>query len=153
MLDLNEVEILRLALVHEERAKTFYDRLARVQGNSPAGDLFDYLATEEEGHIRRLSALCRIPALEAGWEAKYLPYLIDLDRLAWEEGVEASGTEGQDAVRKGLLIAKKAESHAIAFYGRAGELAEDRNTAGVLRTLESEERRHLAKIEALLKGL
>ncbi len=153
MLDLNEVEILQLALVHEERAKRFYERLARVQGNSPAGDLFAYLAIEEEGHVRRLSAAYGIPAFEAGWEVKYLPYLIDLDRLAWEEGVDAAGTEGQDAVRKGLLIAKKAESHAIAFYGRAGEMAEDRNTAGVLRVLESEERHHLAKIEAFLNDL
>lgn len=153
MLDLNEIEILQVALVHEERAKTFYERLARTQGDTPAGDLFDFLAREEEGHIRKLSAAHGIPAFESGREEKYLPYLIDLDRLAWEEGVEAGGAEGPDAVRKGLSVAKKAESHAIAFYRRAGDVVEDRNTRELLSELESEERAHLAKIEAYLKDL
>ncbi len=153
MLDLNEIEILQVAMVHEERAKTFYERLARFQGNTPAGDLFAFLAREEEGHIRRLSALHGIPAFEAGRAEKYLPYLIDLDRLAWEEGVEAGGAEGPDAVRKGLSVAKKAESHAIAFYRQAAELVGDRNTRMLLSELEAEERIHLAKIEAYRKDL
>jgi rubrerythrin len=148
LLDLNEVEI-----AHEERARSYYERLARRQGDGPAGDLFGYLALEEEGHIRRLSAVHGIPAFEAEWERKYLPYLIDLDRLAWEEGVEAEGAEGTDALRKGLLIARKAESHAIAFYGKACEVVEDQRTVGLLRTLESEERVHLAKIETYLRDL
>lgn len=153
MLDLNENEILRVALAHEERAKSFYEWLARRQGDGPAGDLFDYLATQEEGHIRRLSAVHGIPAFEAAWEEKYVPYLIDLEQLAWEEGIEAAGAEGPDALRKGLLLAKKAESHAIAFYNRACELAEDRNTVDLLRDLESEERIHLSKIEEYLRDL
>lgn len=153
MLDLNEIEILQIALAHEKQAKTFYERLARRQGDTPAGELFDFLGREEEGHIRKLSAVHGIPAFEAEWEEKYLPYMIDLDRLAWEEGVEAGGAEGPDAVRKGLSVAKKAESHAIAFYRKAAEVVEDRNTQRLLSELEAEERIHLAKIEAYLKGL
>ncbi len=153
MLDLNEIEILQVALVHEERARTFYERLARRQGDTPAGDLFDFLAREEEGHIRKLSAAHGIPASEAEREEKYLPYLIDLERLAWEEGVEAGGDEGPDAVRKGLSVARKAESHAIAFYRQARDVVEDRNTKELLSGLESEERGHLARIDAYLKDL
>ncbi len=153
MLDLNEIEILQVALAHEKRAMTFYERLARRQGDTPAGDLFAYLAEEEQGHIRRLSATHGIPDFEADWQEKYLPFLIDLDRLAWEEGVDAGGAEGPEAIRKGLSVAKKAESHAIAFYQQAAKVVEDRNTQGMLSQLESEERIHLAKIEAHLQQL
>lgn len=153
MMDLNEIEILQVALAHEGRAKAYYDRLARRHGDSPAGDLFASLAGEEEGHIRKLSSRYEIPAFEAGWEAKYLPYLIDLDRLAWEEGVEAAGTLGADAARKALAIARKAESHAIEFYGNAAGVVEDRKTNGLLAELRAEETVHLARIERLLTDL
>lgn len=153
MLDLNEIEILQVALAHEKQARTFYERLARHQGDTPGGDLFAFLAEEEQGHIRKLSAKHGIPEFEADWEEKYLPYLIDLDRLAWEEGVDAGGTEGPDALRKGLSVAKKAESHAIAFYHMAAKVVEDRNTQDMLSELEAEERIHLAKIEAHLESL
>lgn len=153
MMDLNEIEIMQVALAHETRARIFYERLARRQGNTPAGDLFAFLAEEEEGHIRKLSAKHGVPAFEADWEEKYLPYLIDLERLAWEEGVEAGGAEGPDAERKGLTVAKKAEVHAIAFYHLAAKTVEDVQTRDLLSDLESEERMHLAKIEAHLKDL
>ncbi len=153
MLDLNEIEILQVALAHEDRARTFYDRLARRHGDDPAGALFALLAAEEEGHIRKLSSRYRIPAFEAGWEAKYLPYLIDLDRLAREEGIDAEGASGADAGRKGLAIARKAENHAIEFYAKAAGVVEDRNTKGLLAELQAEERVHLGRIESLLKDL
>jgi hypothetical protein len=117
------------------------------------GDLFAFLAEEEDGHIRKLSAKHGISASVAAWGEKVLPYMIDLDRLAWEEGIEAGGAEGPDALRKGLLVAKKAEAHAIAFYHQAGKVVEDRDTGKLLSQLESEERIHLAKIEAFLKDL
>lgn len=151
MLDLNEIEILQVALAHEGRAKAFYDRLASRHGDVPAGELFAFLAGEEEGHIRKLSSRYRIPAFEAGWEAKYLPYLIDLDRLAWEEGIQAGAALDADAARKGLAIARKAETHAIEFYGKAAGVVEDKNTKALLAELQAEERTHLARIEKLLK--
>ncbi len=150
MLDLNEIEILQVALAHEERAKAFYDRLARSHGGAAAGELFAFLAEEEEGHIRKLSSRYRIPAFEAGWEAKYLPYLIDLDRLAREDGVDAEVASGADAARKGLAIARKAESHAIEFYGQAAGVVEDGNTKELFAELQAEERVHLGRIERLL---
>jgi rubrerythrin len=153
VIDLNEIEILQVAVAHEERARRFYERQASRHGGDPAGDLFGFLAGEEAGHIRKLSAVYGVPQFEAGWEEKYLPYLIDLERLAWEEGVEAESAAGVEAVRKGLLIARKAESHAIDFYHRAAGVVGDKNTSGLLSALEGEERIHLAKIEELLKGL
>ena len=153
MLDLNEIEILQVALAHEGRAKRFYERLARRHGDAPAGGLFSSLAAEEDGHIRKLSSRYGIPAFEADWEAKYLPYLIDLDRLAREEGIDAEGASGADAARKGLAIARKAESHAIEFYGAAAGVVEDKNTRGLLAELQAEERVHLGRIESLLKDL
>ncbi len=150
MLDLNEIEILQVALAHESRAKSFYERLARRHADDAAGELFAFLAGEEDGHIRKLSSRYRIPAFEAGWEAKYLPYLVDLDRLAREEGVDAEGAPGTEAARKGLAVARKAESHAIEFYGKAAGVVEDRNTKALLAELEAEERIHLGRIEKLL---
>jgi rubrerythrin len=153
MLDLNEIEILQVAVVHEERARKYYERQASRHAKGPAGDLFAFLAGEEEGHIRKLSAKFGIPRFEAGWEQKYLPYLIDLDKLAWEEGVKAEASGGGEAVRRGLLIARKAESHAIDFYSRAAGVVEDKNTKGLFAELEGEEKIHLAKIESYLKEL
>lgn len=153
MLDLNEIEILQVAMAHEERARVYYEGLARRHGDTPAGDLFDFLAREEEGHIRKLSGKYGMPRFEAGWDDKYLPYLIDLDRLAWEEGVDAGGAEGRDALGKALSIARKAEEHAIDFYRRAEEIVEEMGTRDLLSELGEEERIHLAKIEEHLSRL
>jgi len=153
MLDLNEIEILQVALAHEERARAFYRRMSERHGDSTAGDLFAFLSREEEGHIHRLTARHWIPEFETKWKEKYLPYLIDLDRLAWEEGVGTQYTTGQEAVRRGLGIARKAESHAIAFYAQAGKTIEDKSTKTLLAELEGEERNHLAKIEGYLGDL
>jgi len=153
MIDLNEIEILQVAIIHEERARKFYERLASRHSKYPAGDLYAFLAGEEEGHLKKLSAKYGVPRFEAGWEEKYLPSLIDLDKLAWEDGVEAEATAGFEAVRKGLLIARKAESHAIDFYNRAAGVVEDRNTKELFAELEGEEKIHLAKIEGYLKEL
>lgn len=151
MLDLNEIEILQVALAHEERARAYYERQAVLHGMTPAGALFDFLAGEEEGHIRKLSARFGIPKVEAKWEHKSLPYLIDLERLARD--LEAAGGEpgGDDAVRRGLSVAKAAEEHAVEFYGKAAEAVEDRNTKELLHALREEERIHLARIEEFRK--
>ncbi len=151
MLDLNEIEILQVAIAHEERARTFYARLAKRHADTRAGALFGFLAAEEDGHIRKLSAKYGIPAFEAGWETKFLPYLIDLEKLAWEEGVEAEYGTADEAAAKGMLIARKAEEHAISFYARAAAVVEDRNTRGLLAELEAEERVHLARIDGYMK--
>lgn len=153
MLDLNEIEILQVALAHEERARAFYARMADRHGDSTAGDIFAFLAREEEGHIRRLTSRYGIPEFEKKWEEKFLPYLVDLDRLALEEGLSAQYTTGPEAVRRALGIARKAESHAIAFYARSGETVEERKTKTLLAELEVEERNHLAKIEGYLADM
>jgi len=153
MLDLNEIEILRVALAHEERARSFYDRMSARHGDSTAGDLFAFLSREEEGHIRKITSRYGIPEFEKKWEEKFLPYMIDLDRLAAEEGVEAQPAGGPESVRLGLGVARKAESHAIAFYAQAGKTVEDKSTRTLLAELEEEERNHLAKIEGYLADL
>ena len=153
MLDLNEIEILQVALAHEERARAFYLPMAERHGGSAAEDLFVFLSREEEGHIRRLTSRYGIPEFEKKWEEKFLPYLIDLDRLAWEEGLATEYTTGPEAVRRGLGIARKAESHAISFYALSRETIEDKKTKALLSELEAEERNHLAKIEGYLADL
>lgn len=153
MLDLNEIEILRVALAHEERARAFYLRMAERHGGSVAGDLFVFLSREEEGHIRRLTSRYGIEEFEKKWEEKFLPYLIDLDRLASEEGLATQDTTGPEAVRRGLAIARKAESHAITFYAQSRETVEDKKTKALLAELEEEERNHLAKIEGYIADL
>jgi rubrerythrin len=62
-------------------------------------------------------------------------------------------TTGPEAVRRGLEIACKAESHAISFYAEAGKVVEDPSTKTLLAELEGEERNHLAKIEGYLADL
>ncbi|RJP25281.1 MAG: hypothetical protein C4529_01495 [Deltaproteobacteria bacterium] len=153
MLDLNEIEILQVALSHERRAREFYDRMAVRYGDSTAGDLFRYLSGEEDGHIRKLAARYRYPAFEAALQEKHLPYLIDLDRMAREDGVDAGVDTGPEAVRRGLGIARKAEQHAVEFYSLAGGVVDDHTTKTLLAELEEEERHHLARIEGHLANL
>lgn len=153
MIDLNEIEILQVALAHEERARAYYVRMANRHDESTARDLFLFLSREEEAHIRRLTSRYGIPEFEKTWEEKSLPSLINLDRLAWEEGVGTQYTTGPEAVRRALGIACKAESHAIAFYAEAGKVVEDPSTKTLLAELEGEERNHLAKIEGYLADL
>jgi rubrerythrin len=150
MLDLNEVEILQVAMAHEERARAFYNRMADRHVDSAAGELFSFLSREEVAHLRKLSSRHGIPEFQKNWQEKYVPYLIDLERLAWEEGVDAQHATGPEAIRKGLGIAKKAEIHAIAFYAQAGKSMADRKTKELLAELEVEERNHLARIEGML---
>ena len=153
MMDLNEVEILQVALAHEERARAFYDRMAAQHAGSTAGELFGFLSREEVRHVRKLTERHGLPAFEAKWQEKFLPYLLDLDRLAFEEGVGARYASGPDAVRLGLGIAKKAETHAIAFYARAAKTVSDPRTKLLLSELEGEERNHLAKVEGYLADM
>jgi len=153
MQDLSEVEILQVALAHEERARSFYERMSARHGDSTAGDLFAFLSREEVDHIRKLTERHGIPEFEKDWQEKYVPYLIDLDRLAWEEGVETQYLSGPEAVRRGLGIARKAEAHAISFYVKAGRSVDDKGTKALLAELEVEERKHLAKIEGFLSDL
>src|SRR3972149_2264716 len=80
MRDVNTTEILQVALAHEERARAFYDRMAKRHDDSTAGDLFSFLAREEVGHIRRWTARHKIPEFEAKWQEKNIPHLIDLHR-------------------------------------------------------------------------
>ncbi len=153
MLDLNEVEILQVALAHEERARAFYERMADRHGDSTAGDLFAFLSREEFAHIAKLTGRYGIPEFQKDWQEKYLPYLVDLDRLALEEGAEAQHATGPQAVRAALGIARKAEAHAIAFFAQAGKSVEDRKTRELLGELEIEERNHLVRIEGFLADL
>ena len=153
MLDLSEVEILQVALAHEDRARAFYERMADRHGDSTAGDLFGFLSREEMAHIAKLSDRHGIPEFQKDWQEKYIPYLIDLERLALDEGVEAQYSTGPEAVRAGLGIAKKAEAHAIAFFAQAERSVEDPKTRSLLAELELEERTHLARIEGFLADL
>jgi rubrerythrin len=127
--------------------------MAERHGGSTAGDLFVFLSREEERHIRRLTSRYGIPEFEKKWEEKFLPYLIDLDRLAREEGLDTPSTTGPEAVRRGLEIARTAESHAVSFYVRSGQVVEDEKTKALLAELEVEERNHLAKVEGYLADL
>src|SRR5512132_4431947 len=127
--------------------------MAERHGDSVAGDLFVFLSREEEGHILRLTSRYGIPEFEKKWEEKFLPYLVDLARLAWEESVIAPYTTGPEAVRRVLRIARSAESHAIAFYAEAAKVVEDPSAKTPLAELEGEERNHLAKIEGYLADL
>ncbi|GAB4368526.1 MAG: hypothetical protein Kow00128_13940 [Deltaproteobacteria bacterium] len=142
MFDRNEIEILQVALAHEERARAWYDREAEARKRTPAGALFDFLAAEEAGHIRKLSARFEIPETEATWDHRFLPSLIDLEKIARE----AEETES-DPLRRALSVAQAAEERAVEFYGTAAETVSDRNTRELLLALREEERIHLARIE------
>jgi len=87
------------------------------------------------------------------WQEKYLPYLIDLDRLAWEEGVGTLVRFRPGGGPPRPRDREKGRDPRRRLLRRAAKVVEDKRTKDLLAELEAGGAEHLAKIEGYLADL
>ncbi|CAM5770818.1 membrane protein [Labrys miyagiensis] len=144
--DLNEAEILALAISNEEEDARIYLQFAnRMRTDFPASaKIFETMAEEEHGHRHRLAELY---AKKFG---ETLPYITrqDVSGFLRRNPIWLLDNLQIDAVRD---QAETMELEAAKYYARAAEQARDLEIRALLADLAEEEKRHenlASKLEA-----
>ncbi|MEW9306487.1 iron exporter MbfA [Labrys neptuniae] len=142
--DLNEAEILALAISNEEEDARIYLQFAnRLRADFPgSAKIFEAMAEEERGHRHRL--------LET-YTAKFgdtLPYITrqDVSGFLKRNPIWLLDNLRIDAVRE---QAETMELEAASFYAKAAEQAHDVEIRTLLADLAEEEKRHESLAETL----
>ncbi|MGN8112902.1 iron exporter MbfA [Labrys sp. 22185] len=142
--DLNEAEILALAISNEEEDARIYLQFAnRLRADFPgSAKIFEAMAEEERGHRHRL--------LET-YTAKFgdtLPYITrqDVSGFLKRNPIWLLDNLRIDAVRE---QAETMELEAASFYAKAAERAHDVEIRTLLADLAEEEKRHESLAETL----
>ncbi|QEN89920.1 rubrerythrin [Labrys sp. KNU-23] len=142
--DLNEAEILALAISNEEEDARIYLQFAnRLRADFPgSAKIFEAMAQEEHGHRHRL--------LET-YTAKFgdtLPYITrqDVNGFLKRNPIWLLDNLRIDAVRE---QAETMELEAARFYAKAAERAHDVEIRTLLADLAEEEKRHESLAETL----
>jgi erythrin-vacuolar iron transport family protein len=137
--DLNEQEILALAISNEDEDSRIYRSFAdRLRGGYPdTAEMYDKMALEEIGHRDMLLELHRkkfgdfLPLIRRQHVKGFVPR-----RPIW-----LSRTLGIDATRK---FAEEMEYETARFYRRAAQSAQDDSVRDLLRRLAAAEDKHEA---------
>jgi erythrin-vacuolar iron transport family protein len=137
--DLNEQEILALAISNEDEDSRIYRSFAdRLRGSYPdTAEMYDKMALEEIGHRDMLLELHRkkfgdfLPLIRRQHVKGFVPR-----RPIW-----LSSTLGIDATRK---FAEEMEYETARFYRRAAQSAQDDSVRDLLRRLAAAEDKHEA---------
>jgi rubrerythrin len=137
--DLNEQEILALAISNEDEDNRIYRSFAdRLRGSYPeTADMYDKMAQEEIGHRDMLLALHRQKF------GDFLPLIRrqDVKGFVPRRPIWLNRTLGIDATRK---FAEEMEYETARFYRRAAQTAHDDAVRDLLRTLAAAEDKHEA---------
>jgi erythrin-vacuolar iron transport family protein len=137
--DLNEQEILALAISNEDEDNRIYRSFAdRLRGPYPdTADMYDKMAQEEIGHRDMLLALHRKKF------GDFLPLIRrqDVKGFVPRRPIWLNRTLGIDATRK---FAEEMEYETARFYRRAAQTAHDDAVRDLLRTLAAAEDKHEA---------
>jgi len=137
--DLNEQEILALAISNEDEDNRIYRSFAdRLRGSYPeTADMYDKMAQEEIGHRDMLLALHRQKF------GDFLPLIRrqDVKGFVPRRSIWLNRTLGIDATRK---FAEEMEYETARFYRRAAQTAHDDAVRDLLRTLAAAEDKHEA---------
>jgi rubrerythrin len=137
--DLNEQEILALAISNEDEDNRIYRSFAdRLRGQYPeTADMYDKMAQEEIGHRDMLLALHRQKF------GDFLPLIRrqDVKGFVPRRPIWLNRTLGIDATRK---FAEEMEYETARFYRRAAQSAHDDAVRDLLRKLAAAEDKHEA---------
>jgi len=137
--DLNEQEILALAISNEDEDSRIYRSFAdRLRGPYPeTADMYDKMAQEEIGHRDMLLELHRKKF------GDFLPLIRrqDVKGFVPRRPIWLNRTLGIDATRK---FAEEMEYETARFYRRAAQTAHDDAVRDLLRTLAAAEDKHEA---------
>jgi rubrerythrin len=142
-------DILRMAIQHEEEAHTLYERAARAAERAEAQQALRDLASQEEGHRRRLQAMLRGDTFAATLRipARRVEDLGLTDYL-----VEAPLTPDSD-LQEILIVAGKREKGSHELYAALGQAAEQEDARALFALLAAEELSHKQRVEALYEQL
>jgi rubrerythrin len=142
--ELNEREVLALAVSLEEDDARFYRDIAEVlrEDHPASAQMFDAVADEEDGHRHRLLTMYRqrfgdhIPLLRRA----------DIKGFVHREPIRSAKRIAPDDARQRAAIM---EAETRRFYLEAASRSTDAGTRQLLGDLAAEEGRHEAKVERL----
>ncbi len=133
----------------EIAARDLYAGLAKRVSSGQARELLQDLATQEEGHRRRLEAL-----LERGFSPDLLgranKRVVDLRITDFLQ--EAPLDENAD-VQQVLIAAGKREAGSYDLYSALASIAEDQEMEALYRHLAEQELQHKYRVESLYEEL
>ncbi len=143
--DLNEQEVLALAISLEEDDERTYDNYAHyLQPNYPdSAAVFQAMAAEESGHRRRLIDLYR------NRFGEFIPLIRrnDVRGFMHRPSIWLGQPLGLERIRE---RAETMEMESLRFYRRAARQTKDASLRQLFDDLASEERRHETKAESLV---
>ena len=143
--ELNEREVLALAIALEEEDERNYDDYAHfLQGNYPdTSAVFAAMAKEESGHRRRLIDLYRARFGE------FIPMIrrTDVRGFMKRNSVWLGQPFGIEKIREQV---EAMEMESLRFYRRAARQTKDASLRQLFDDLAAEERRHESKAETLV---
>jgi len=144
--ELNEQEVLALAIALEEEDERTYDDYAHsLRGNYPdTAAVFAAMAEEESGHRRRLIDLYKSRFGE------FIPMIrrTDVRGFMKRNSVWLTQPFGLEKVREQV---EAMEMESLRFYRRAARQTKDASLRQLFDDLAAEERRHESKAETLVE--
>ncbi len=142
-------DIIQEAIEREIEARELYTSLAKRVASTQARELLEDLATQEEGHRRRLAAL-----LERGFSPELLERqsrrVMDLRITDFLQ--EPKLDESAD-VQQVLIVAGKRETGSYDLYSALASIAEDQEMEALFRYLAEQELQHKHRVESLYEEL
>lgn len=132
-------DVVSFAIGKEEEAATLYRGLAERTDQSGVKQMFLDLATQEDGHKRRLQSIKR-DGLPSGGDAP----VRDLKISDFLSDVEVGPDSDYQEI---LIFAMKREEASVALYTNLASQAADAAISGVFEALADEERKHKLRLE------
>jgi len=132
-------DVLDFAIRNEERAASFYGRMAANAATDDMRHVFEGFSKEEQGHRAKLLAIKQgdmaMPGPHKVQDLKIADYLVDVeldDELNYKDA---------------LTLAMKREKAAFKLYSDLAAMAEDEGVAETFRALAQEEAKHKLRFE------
>ncbi|AGB40766.1 hypothetical protein Halha_0795 [Halobacteroides halobius DSM 5150] len=155
-IQLNGLEILKMAMNIEQQGKEFYQRCAKVNSKPKVKKLFTQLKDDEEEHYQYFKRLLNNLNEEDKSLSKdylyneevsgYLRSLVDSKVFPEDEKVI---DEIAHNLEEALKIGIKAEKNSLLLYQELIQVEENSNAIKALEKLILEEKRHLIKLQTM----
>lgn len=148
------LDILKQAILLEQRGKAFYENIAEKAENKAVQEVFGMLATEEQKHIQTLSEQFKAYHKDKKFISGYL-HKKDTSSVAFKvltreikEKISAAGFEAA-AISAGIAM----EERAIQLYTKSAQTASDPEAKALYEWLATWERDHLNMLLDIDKAL
>jgi rubrerythrin len=144
------VEVVEMGVVIEQNGRDFYNALSERSENKAAQLAFEYLAQEEEKHIRYFENILNQVQKSLDTEGSDSELYSYLTALASEHVFSEKNT-GQEMARKvdnatdAINMGIRFEKESIQLFEKMREIVPDESKP-IVQTLIEEEERHLQKL-------